>query len=376
YYTSLSKYSIMDGLPTIMNKGGHYNKDKTDNMSTTTELTWTPVKGLEIKGNFTYMFNTQHNLNRQVNTEYSQYPGEVQTLSTGSRFQDKLYEKTMMHNYYQANVYATYAHTWNEKHNFKAMAGFNWETKYLKDVSATGYNLLSETLMDLNLVGQDADGNERMEVGGGQNEYALMGFFGRLNYDYKGKYLVEVSGRYDGSSKFPIHSKWGFFPSASVAWRISDETWMGWSRRALDNAKIRLSAGSMGNGNVSPYSYTSEMTVSTADDIVLGGSYPSYTSVGSTVPVSLTWEKSTTYDLGLDLDFLNNRLSVSGDYYRRYTTDMYTPSISLPSVYGTTSPKGNNAELRTTGWALSLTSRDSFKLGGKPFDYSIKAMVW
>ena len=100
------------------------------------------VKGLEIKGNFTYMFNTQHNLNRQVNTEYSQYPGEVQTLSTGSRFQDKLYEKTMMHNYYQANVYATYAHTWNEKHNFKAMVGFNWETKYLKDVSATGYNLL------------------------------------------------------------------------------------------------------------------------------------------------------------------------------------------------------------------------------------------
>ena len=185
-----------------------------------------------------------------------------------------------------------------------------------------------------------------------------------------------MSGRYDGSSKFPIHSKWGFFPSASVAWRISDEPWMGWSRRALDNAKIRLSAGSMGNGNVSPYSYTSEMTVSTADDIVLGGSYPSYTSVGSTVPVSLTWEKSTTYDVGLDLDFFNNRLSVSGDYYRRYTTDMYTASVALPAVYGTGSPKGNNAEMKTDGWELSLSWRDSFKLGGKPFDYSIKAMVW
>ena len=172
YYTSLSKYSIMDGLPTIMNKGGHYNKDKTDNMSTTTELTWTPVKGLEIKGNL--HLHVQHPAQPQPSGQYRilQYPGEVQTLSTGSRFQDKLYEKTMMHNYYQANVYATYAHTWNEKHNFKAMAGFNWETKYLKDVSATGYNLLSETLMDLNLVGQDADGNERMEVGGGQNEYA------------------------------------------------------------------------------------------------------------------------------------------------------------------------------------------------------------
>ena len=241
YYTSLSKYSIMDGLPTIMNKGGHYNKDKTDNMSTTTELTRTPVKGLEIKGNFTYMFNTQHNLNRQVNTEYSQYPGEVQTLSTGSRFQDKLYEKTMMHNYYQANVYATYAHTWNEKHNFKAMAGFNWETKYLKDVSATGYNLLSETLMDLNLVGQDADGNERMEVGGGQNEYALMGFFGRLNYDYKGKYLVEVSGRYDGTSRFKRGHRWGFFPSFSLGWRISEEPFFEGIREKFNNFKIRYS---------------------------------------------------------------------------------------------------------------------------------------
>ena len=143
---------------------------------------------------------------------------------------------------------------------------------------------------------------------------------------------------------------------------------MKWSASWLDNFKIRFSAGSMGNGNVSPYSYTSEMTVATASDIVLGGNLPSYTTVGGTVPVSLTWEKSTTYDIGLDLDFLNNRLSFSGDYYRRYTTDMYTPSISLPSVYGTTSPKGNNAELRTTGWELSLTWRDSFKLGGKPFD--------
>ena len=94
------------------------------------------------------------------------------------------------------------------------------------------------------------------------------------------------------------------------------------------------------------------------------------------MPVSLTWEKSTTYDVGLDLDFFNNRLSVSGDYYRRYTTDMYTASVALPAVYGTGSPKGNNAEMKTDGWELSLSWRDSFKLGGKPFDYSIKAMVW
>ena len=378
YYTSLSKYSIMDGLPTIMNKGGHYNKDKTDNMSTTTELTWTPVKGLEIKGNFTYMFNTQHNLNRQVNTEYSQYPGEVQTLSTGSRFQDKLYEKTMMHNYYQANVYATYAHTWNEKHNFKAMAGFNWETKYLKDVSATGYNLLSETLMDLNLVGQDADGNERMEVGGGQNEYALLGFFGRINYDYKGRYLVEVSGRYDGTSRFEKNSRWGWFPSASVGWRISEEPFFGRAKNVVDNLKLRASFGSLGNqiitnnGSQVYYTYLRLITNHDFASFTFGdGSVGKYSSLGAPVASDLTWETAQQWDLGLDVSMLGNRFNLTADVYLRDTKDMLTEGIALPGVYGADSPNMNSADLRTKGYELTVNWRDQFQLAGKPFEYSI-----
>ena len=374
YYTSLSKYSIMDGLPTIMNKGGHYNKDKTDNMSTTTELTWTPVKGLEIKGNFTYMFNTQHNLNRQVNTEYSQYPGEVQTLSTGSRFQDKLYEKTMMHNYYQANVYATYAHTWNEKHNFKAMAGFNWETKYLKDVSATGYNLLSETLMDLNLVGQGADGNERMEVGGGQNEYALMGFFGRLNYDYKGKYLVEVSGRYDGTSRFKRGHRWGFFPSLSLGWRISEEPFFEGIRKNFNNLKIRYSYGQLGNQNVGYYDYIRKISIGN-QNYLFGGDKPTTATISAPVASNLSWETSIHNNLGVDMSFLNNRLAFSADFYIRDTKDMLTAGVALPSVYGADSPKMNSADLRTKGYEITVSWRDRHMVAGKPFSYGISASL-
>ena len=375
YYTSLSKYSIMDGLPTIMNKGGHYNKDKTDNMSTTTELTWTPVKGLEIKGNFTYMFNTQHNLNRQVNTEYSQYPGEVQTLSTGSRFQDKLYEKTMMHNYYQANVYATYAHTWNEKHNFKAMAGFNWETKYLKDVSATGYNLLSETLMDLNLVGQDADGNERMEVGGGQNEYALAGFFARINYDYKGRYLFEVSGRYDGSSRFAPGNRWGLFPSASAGWRISEEKFWEPMRNWWDNAKVRFSYGSLGNQQVSNYYYIETISTGQLGYTFNGTDKANYASASNPISDGLTWETVVTYNLGFDLGFLKNRLNVTADLYIRDTKDMLTTSLTLPDVFGAPSPKENCADLRTKGYEITVSWRDRHMVAGKPFSYGISASL-
>ena len=137
YYTSLSKYSIMDGLPTIMNKGGHYNKDKTDNMSTTTELTWTPVKGLEIKGNFTYMFNTQHNLNRQGQHRILAVSGRSANPLDGQPLPRQALRKTLMHDYYQANVYATYAHTWNEA-QLQGDGRFNWETKYLKDVIGHG----------------------------------------------------------------------------------------------------------------------------------------------------------------------------------------------------------------------------------------------
>ncbi len=130
------------------------------------------------------------------------------------------------------------------------MVGFNWETKFLKDVAATGYNLLSETLNDLNLVGQGADGEKRMEVGGGQNEYALMGFFGRLNYDYKGKYLVEASGRYDGTSRFKRGQRWGFFPSFSLGWRVSEEAFFDGIRDQFNNLKLRFSYGQLGNQNV------------------------------------------------------------------------------------------------------------------------------
>ena len=324
---------------------------------------------LTASADYSYNYTNRKRMDAQTVIEYSKKPGEIlyESEAAGSNLQSVEYQTR----YQSANAYLNWSPKLGDDHTFKALAGWNIEKQKYETLTIKREGFVTASKPSFGLM----NGTTTDPTVGGYI-WSYVGAFFRLNYGYKGKYLAEVSGRYDGSSKFPTNSKWGFFPSASVAWRVSEEPWMKWSEEWLDNAKIRLSAGSMGNGNVSPYSYTSEMTVSTADDIVLGGSYPSYTSVGSTVPVSLTWEKSTTYDVGLDLDFFNNRLSVSGDYYRRYTTDMYTASVALPAVYGTGSPKGNNAEMKTDGWELSLSWRDSFKLGGKPFDYSIKAMVW
>lgn len=191
-----------------------------------------------------------------------------------------------------------------------------------------------------------------------------------------------MSARYDGSSKFPSSSQWGFFPSASVGWRLSEEPWLkphveGW----LDNFKVRASIGSLGNANIDPYQYLETMTASGSasiakSSVIINGQNVPYTSVPSLIPDDITWEKVTTYNIGLDLDLFHNRLSFTGDYYRRNTTDLYTVGPNLPQVLGSAAPYGNYASLKTKGWELSLSWRDSFNLGGKPFSYSIKGMLW
>ena len=345
YITSFSNSGIMDGYTTIVDKGLHKNKDVQDNLSTTTEVTLRPLKKLEIKGNFTYMLNSVRNWNRQVNTTYSQYPGVIETLDTGI-FENKLTETSNTHQYMQTNVFATYQDTFAEKHNLKVMAGFNWETKYLKDVKAIGYNLLSDTLNDLNLVGQGEDGEKRMEVSGGQNEYAIAGFFGRLNYDYAGKYLFEISGRYDGTSRFAYGHRWGFFPSVSAGWRISDD-----------------------NQQVGYYDYVRMISIG-SQNYLFGGDKPTVATISAPVASDLTWEVAQHQNLGIDMAFLNNRLGFTGEFYIRDTKDMLTAGIALPAVYGASSPKMNTADLRTRGYELTLSWKDMFMLFGKPFSYN------
>ena len=160
-----------------------------------------------------------------------------------------------------------------------------------------------------------------------------------------------------------------------MGWRLSEEKFMGWSEGWLDNFKIRLSAGSMGNGNIDPYKYIDYMTLKSST-VVIGNALGTYTVAPGAIPLSLTWETSTTYDVGADLDLFKNRLTMGFDWYRRYTTDMYTVGVSLPAVYGTAAPKGNNASRKTNGWELSVGWRDSFRLAGKEFRYGVKAMVW
>ena len=226
---------------------------------------------------------------------------------------------------------------------------------------------------DLGLVGQNADGAVITGVGGGQNEYALLGIFGRINYDYMSRYLFEVSGRYDGTSRFARGNRWGFFPSASVGWRISEEPFFRPARRLVDNLKIRASFGSLGNQNVSSY-YTFARLISIANlgyTFGEGSVLPKYSTLGAPIASDMTWETAQQWDFGFDLTMLGNRLNLTVDGYIRDTRDMLTDGVELPGVYGASVPDMNAADLRTKGYEITLNWRDQLTLGSKPFEYSI-----
>jgi TonB-linked SusC/RagA family outer membrane protein len=200
-----------------------------------------------------------------------------------------------------------------------------------------------------------------------------LGIFARVNYDYKGRYLLEISGRYDGTSRFLTFDQWGMFPSASVGWRISEESFFEPAKRMVNNLKLRASFGSLGNQNTSNY-YPFMRTVSLSDfggyTFGEGGTMGKYSSLSAPIASNMTWETTQQWDLGLDVGMFNNRLNLTTDLYIRDTKDMLTDGIALPGVYGADSPQMNVADLRTKGYEIAASWRDQFLVAGKPFEYS------
>lgn len=370
-------YAVGNGRHIVLAEGKDKNWDRTTDFANTSELTISPLKGLTVVGNFTYRFNQNRNTNRRVKFPYRQYPGqEMQYYDSGAGL-DQLSETSRTDHYYTANVYATYEHSFNDAHNLKVMLGGNYENRVRKNISSVGQYLLSEELNDLDLVGTAPDGTTVMTVGGGQSEYALLGYFGRVNYDYMGRYLLEVSGRYDGTSRFASGHRWGFFPSVSAGWRVSEEPFFEPARNVIDNLKIRASYGTLGNQNVADYLTYRTINVNMFGSYTFGESAgpAKYSGISSPNSSKLTWERSEQYNLGLDVDMLDNRLQFTGEVYIRDTKDMLTAGIALPAVYGADPPRENTADLRTKGYELSLSWKDQFELFGKPFGYGIRGML-
>jgi len=205
--------------------------------------------------------------------------------------------------------------------------------------------------------------------GGKGFEGGRMGIISRINYDYKGKYLFEVNGRYDASPKFPRESRWGFFPSASIGWRISEESFIKENLAFIDNLKLRASYGKLGYDNTGNFQFLE--TYSLSGMIIKDGNTNTVLNgiKADALPnPSITWEKMTTTNIGLDFNILNNLLEGSFDYFYRLRTDVLGTRIqSIPNIVGATMPQVNYAEYDNRGWEFALNHRNTIS----DIDYSI-----
>ena len=361
-FTHSAAYTIGDF---IYGKNGIDSKNRI--LRNTTSFTTSFLENkLHVRGDFTFRNLDRSQTQRRVAVPYSTTEGVISYLST--KYND-LQEYKRETNYIATNIYADYEDTFNDAHYFKGMVGYNYEQSTSNGLKVLRNGLLFEDSENINMALGDA-----ITTSGEYNRWRVAGGFFRFNYAFKDRYLVEVNGRYDGSSKFPVDQQWAFFPSISGGWRLSEEAFWNVKPEVLSDIKIRASYGSLGNGNVSPYSYMELLGISTSGR-VLNGLKNKYTRAPGVMPDGLTWETATTTDIGADFGTLNGRLRFSGDYYIRKTTDMYTVGETLPDIFGATSPKGNYADMTTRGWEITLTWRDQFQLADKPFNYEIRGTL-
>jgi TonB-linked SusC/RagA family outer membrane protein len=318
---------------------------------------------VRLNGNFTFRNTDNDRTQTRVPVPYSRKPGVIEYVGTNTNDLLRSFGQTR---YLAANLFGEYENHFQDVHYFKAMVGYNYEQSTYRGLQNQRNGLIYQNAQDINLaLGQS------ITTQGGWDRWNIMGGFYRLNYSFKERYLLEASGRYDGSSKFPSNERFAYFPSFSAGWRLSNESFWKVSPKLISELKIRGSYGALGNGNINSYAYQEQFGISQSGR-VLNGVRPQFTSQPGVIPDGLTWETSTTQDLGFDLSMLDNRLTLNADGYIRNTTDMFTVGMTLPAVFGTAVPKGNYADLRTKGWEAALNWRDNLDLGSKPLSYGVR----
>ena len=274
--------------------------------------------------------------------------------------QDKYIYSTSKDRYSAFNLYTNYDLNVGD-HSFGAMLGFNCESDSFSYLNNSVLGQAVGTVPSL----QGGTGTKTMTEG--ITEYSIMGFFGRLSYNYKGRYLIEMNARYDGSSKFPKGNRYGFFPSVSAGWRLSDEPFMKWSRPFVNNLKIRASYGSIGNQNIAPYGFIAGMGINESNVWLDKGALVNVITTPGLIRANYTWETVRTLDIGIDFNALKDRFSIVFDWYRRNTVGMLGDGVELPSTVGASAPLQNVSDMKTEGWELSVGWRD--RVGD--FDYHI-----
>lgn len=270
---------------------------------------------------------------------------------------DHMYRRSETTNQDTWNISTTYDWKVDKNNAFKFLVGmnrvtydeeYNWSRKGdLSDITNPQFDLA---------VGLQ-------EASGGYDWEGQLGFFGRINYALKDRYLLEANLRYDATSKFPDNLQWRWFPSFSAGWRASEEAFMQWMKPAVTSLKFRGSWGIIGDQTVSNSLYIPTMSTGQLNWLDESGNKLVYVSTPSAVASNITWQDIQTVDVGLDARFLDGELGLTVDWYQRDTKNMIVPGAGVTLAFGTGAPKGNFGSLRTRGWEIALDYNHRFSNG-------------
>lgn len=329
------------------------------------EYTVPQIKGLKLKGMFSY--DKTYNDNTDYKKAYSEYRYNAVTGSqeVAANRNGKTYLKRTYSTSYSTlwNVQINYDNTFDEKHHVGAL--LLYEESY-----GQGYNFNASRYFDISIPYLFAGNSENQEgTGSGLSESAQRGLVGRLNYDYKGKYIGEFSFRYDGSSKFPKGKQWGFFPSALLAYRISEESFIKENDALsfISNLKIRGSWGKLGDDSASSFQFiegydypqSSHNRINLPRGYVFGNTFTNALGFRNAANLDLTWYTSTMINLGIDADLWNGLFGFSVDLFQRDREGLLdTPSVVVPRTFGAGISQANLNSDRTKGFEIELRHRN------------------
>ncbi|MGF6847040.1 TonB-linked SusC/RagA family outer membrane protein [Chitinophaga sp. W3I9] len=347
---------ISDGSPMAWLEGNSLNKYNNYDLIGNVGADWEIVKGLHFKPSLAYVMKIAHNKKFIADQQYYDAAGN-ETFYQGPSY---VTDENTFGNTVTQQALLDYTKSFS-KHNFKILGGYSQElTKFSFD---DGYRkgFLNNQLTDINLGSTDGQ-----KTTGYSYELALQSYFGRLNYDYDGKYLFEANLRYDGSSRFAPGNRWGLFPSFSAGWNLDREDFFTPLKKYVSNLKIRGSWGQLGNQYITgkddvnypsyPY-YPYIATINGSQNYTFGGTAAAIAA--GVAPVNganenIKWESTTATGVGIDAGFLDGKLNFTADYFHKRTSDILL-SVPVGAVYGLNAPVQNAGSVINKGWEFALS---------------------
>lgn len=335
-------------------KSGYRNNENYQGVINSS-INWQPINNLNIIGRVSVRedFSEQKIYNNDYTfTDY-------ETKATLLTWRSSLNQSSPREEYY--NLQGTADYTLNvSKHNFKFLLGYSEEKNKWREIGASRNDFYSNDLQELN-VGSDEGRNNW----GNSTLWTLQSTFGRLNYSFDDKYLLEGNFRYDGSSRFADGRRWGFFPSFSAGYRISEETFWESIKENVPEFKIRGSWGQLGNQDIALYQYI--QTISLGQNYSFGGNLARGAAQSILANQLISWETSTNTNIGVDIGLLSNKLMLTADAYRRVTDDILLVR-DIPGTVGLDAPTQNVGSVKNQGWEVSLKYNEEL---GEDFKFNV-----